>query len=130
MPTAGLTAADVNDLAVKVHAQMLDALYELSGVKREAPHEEIIAKLEKESPPPVEEALEPNSAEQGLHPRIADLTREVTPTVSRSEPLVVDTSAPPPNTRTGSGSETGPETEEDEGMVLVDRPVTPAGVRS
>ena len=47
VPTTGLTAEDVNDLAVRVRAQMFDALFELSGLERKEPREETIENLEK-----------------------------------------------------------------------------------
>lgn len=120
MSTAGLTADDVNELAIKVRAQMLDALFELSGMERKAPREETVENLEKVAPSPIEEVPEEPKAVEQEQIEEPDLTREVTPTatVSESEPSTLDHDS----RRSGSGSETGTETEEDEGMVLVDRP--------
>jgi len=115
IPTSGLSAEDVNDLATRVRNQMIEVLVEISA---KVPSEKQEAKESQFSP-----LLTP--------------TDPVPPTVvSRGE--ITTTTLVPGGVETGGetesstgsetsnlrreGSENGMETEEDEGMVLVGRP--------
>ncbi|PAV21048.1 1-acylglycerol-3-phosphate O [Pyrrhoderma noxium] len=94
IPTVGLTAADVTELSIRVRAQMLDALRELSGEVVEAP------------PADVKENVSDSSSEASSVPAS----------------LSIDTSTHLISSR---ASNSGFTTDDDDGMVLVDRPETP-----
>ena len=106
IPTAGLTASDVGDLAKRVREQMLEALYEISGVVPT----QIQDKEEESSMPTVpSEVNEPAE--------VQETAVDEKPVPAMQVPLTIDTSRRDP-------SEKSLETEEDEGMVLVGRPDT------
>lgn len=118
IPTIGLTKDDVTQLAVTVREQMLAALHEISGTQP----------VETKSPPSAPEST-PDSVS---NPPTADPTSESPERIEIRElkkegtdivPLSIDTeSVVAAAAHKHEGSDKGPETEEDEGMVLVDRP--------
>jgi lysophosphatidate acyltransferase len=120
VPTEGLTAADVGDLATRVHEQMLEALREISDPN--AP------------PPPVApaQAASMSQSEKEENPVVAPLTpKETTPVPfagdvdvpqSRNVPEERPTTPHSEVTSEGSTRRSENDTEEEEGMVLVGRP--------
>ncbi|KDQ64216.1 hypothetical protein JAAARDRAFT_27841 [Jaapia argillacea MUCL 33604] len=115
--TTGLTAADVGDLANRVHDQMVAALREISD-PLPSPTESQETKPSEEAKPLLESPDVP----------VVDQRAAASPTSTSKEE---ETLASPPSsaasesgfsTRRTEGSENGTETEEDEGMVLVGRP--------
>ncbi|THH11739.1 hypothetical protein EW145_g486 [Phellinidium pouzarii] len=116
--TIGLTASDVGELAARVREQMLEALYELSGTRPNVP------------PPQSGESVVTEAPVSAQHVAV-EKVQNVRQTESGHEdsslstaPLAVDTSALAHSRR--EGSDKGPETEDDDGMVFVDRPETPS----
>ncbi|KIJ69926.1 hypothetical protein HYDPIDRAFT_104587 [Hydnomerulius pinastri MD-312] len=116
IPTAGLTVADVTDLATRARDQMLATLREIS-VKVAVDEGEKLSELSESTP-------EPPSAEADLSP---STTNEVVPggpeTPSEETPSEASESSKPARSlrQDGSVSEYGTETD-DEGMVHVRRP--------
>ncbi|KAH8118426.1 1-acylglycerol-3-phosphate O [Phellopilus nigrolimitatus] len=120
VPTVGLTASDVGELAVKVREQMLEALYEISGGRPEVPQTIGEEKSSIITPIPAQQAPEPSRPDTPP----TEVHEAADEDTSASAPLAVDTS--PSLLPRRNGSDRGTETEEDEGMVLVDRPDTPS----
>ena len=127
--TAGLTAADVNALSVRVREMMVEALREISvPVSTPASTKPPLPEQTHTSEPPAEQKLqekEPLSAAPSLT-SVAEAGPDATPAQpqSRSESRAstnVSEEFSAPSSRQ-EGSEAGMETEEDEGMVLVGRP--------
>jgi lysophosphatidate acyltransferase len=117
IPTSGLTAADVNDLAIRVRDQMLEVLRDISVA---VPSKQQVAK-----------SLVPSSHTTSSDPispsKISDaevMIANITPVPGTLESNVDTESSTGSETsnRRMEGSENGAETEEDEGMVLVGRP--------
>ncbi|PIL37422.1 hypothetical protein GSI_01116 [Ganoderma sinense ZZ0214-1] len=119
VPTEGLTAADVPDLAIRVHDMMVESLREISA-----------------PPPP---GTEPKSTLPAVTP--TPLGTPVPSSVPAEQPKSSEPEPPRTESRTSSsvsensatsspvlaysrmeGSEYGTETDEDDGMVLVGRP--------
>ncbi|KAI0689237.1 1-acylglycerol-3-phosphate O [Cytidiella melzeri] len=131
VPTAGLAASDVAALAVRVREMMVEALREISvpvpstgsGKK---PAGDITV------PPPSSSPAEKSApvADDALThilPSVTEAGPDASATLSRSESRAStnfsEEQSSPTLSRHGlEGSETGVETEEDEGMVLVGRP--------
>jgi lysophosphatidate acyltransferase len=114
--TEGLTAADVGDLAVRVHQQMLETLREISDPN---------------APPPPDAASEFFTLSQTTKDISVDTPstpKESTPVPSTPDVSVSDFSEERPVsphsevTSEGSIRRSENETEEEEGMVLVGRP--------
>lgn len=119
IPTVGLTAADVTELSIRVRAQMLDALRGLSGEEVA-----ISADLKESTPVPetverVQEVITPNPPDAPKQTDVSDVSSEAS---SVPAALSIDTSAPMVSSR---NSTSGFTTDDDDGMVLVDRPETP-----
>ncbi|KAI0346911.1 1-acylglycerol-3-phosphate O [Trametopsis cervina] len=124
VPTTGLTAADVGDLAVRVREMMVEALREISVPVSST------SESQKAAPGPVPSQFSPPPTEQQEHlsrilPSVTDAGPDLT--LSRSESRAStnfseDISSPTSSRHGLEGSEAGAETEEDEGMVLVGRP--------
>ena len=119
VPTAGLTSSDVGDLAVRLRTQMVETLRELSG--------------DSDVPAPSVEEPKVAAVREDIAPTTANVSapspeRDETPQPPSPAPrtLAVDTSIPQDSRR--NGSDKGPETESDDGMVLVDRPDTPSDI--
>ena len=119
VPTEGLTAADVSDLAIRVHDMMVESLREISA-----------------PPPP---GAEPKTTLPAVTPTL--LETPVQSSVPAEQPKSNEPEQPRTESRTSSsvsensatsspvltysrmeGSEYGTETEEDDAMVLVGRP--------
>lgn len=113
IPTTGLTASNVGDLAARVRAQMLEVLQELSGGVTES------TAAVSEVTEAFKEAPRPSTPEESTYEKESTPTPETAPLA-----LAVDTTPSEGSRR--SGSDRGPETESDDGMVLVDRPETPS----
>ena len=126
VPTTGLTVADVADLAVRVHDQMVAALREISDPSAARPPRSPAAPAPASDSPPAREKQRENSAvEAPVEPSRADspVYREdeaaapLGAAAHESQQAEVEEEL-----RRREGSENGTETEEDEGMVLVGRP--------
>jgi len=111
IPTTGLTASDVPDLATRVRNQMLGALHEISVVSPGQPEEELPEITSREDSPPT-----PNPPDSASLDQEPSMDRMLEPTSGSSASIASSfgSSAVP--------SERGGETEEDEGMILVGRP--------
>ncbi|KAF8638544.1 hypothetical protein AX17_002087 [Amanita inopinata Kibby_2008] len=125
--TSGLTAADVSTLAISVRNQMVETLREIS-VKVPS------GQTERESKP--EDGLSSSTLPQAGPPPSARPTTEIPSSTSiptttpeqrvskqSSSSLAMSSSTSSLNTWKSGTSEPGVDTEEDEGMVLVGRPV-------
>lgn len=129
IPTAGLTIADVGALASRVHDMMVEALREISVP---VPRSGTIEKPSISNTVPAPEQVQEDAQQDPLThvlPAVTQSGPDVAAPASRSESRASEfTSASEdfsssPSSRHGyEGSETGVETEEDEGMVLVGRP--------
>ena len=130
MPTTGLTVADVADLAVRVHDQMVAALREISDPSAAPPPRSPAAPAPAPAPasdssPAREKQRENSAVEAPVEPSRADapVYREdeaaapLAAAAHESQQAEVEEEL-----RRREGSENGTETEEDEGMVLVGRP--------
>ncbi|KAI0310429.1 1-acylglycerol-3-phosphate O [Amylostereum chailletii] len=120
VPTTGLTADDVSELAERVHAQMVEALRDISDLSAPAP------------PPTKATGSRKEEKATGSSSERAAKETEATPVPEGpTDGTVVDEPATPQSEAQSlsetesarrTGSENGAETEEDEGMVLVGRP--------
>ncbi|KAA1466525.1 acyltransferase-domain-containing protein [Dentipellis sp. KUC8613] len=126
IPTEGLTTADIPDLVVRIHAQMVAALREISDPSAPPAPSAAGASAGKR-----EETPAATSSHQGEPSAVASApAAEVKK--AESVPSTTSTDPSPPSSladsesesgvRRREGSENGVETEEDEGMVLVGRP--------
>jgi lysophosphatidate acyltransferase len=111
IPTAGLTGEDVHDLADRVREQMLQTLHEISGKKPSRPQDTSPAAGSKTLDPPITSSVMISEDSQS--------GSDVPGAPERSENVGESVGS----IRKKDGSENGTETEEDEGMVLVGRPV-------
>jgi lysophosphatidate acyltransferase len=116
VPTEGLTAADVSDLATRVHEQMLQVLREISDPN---------APLPPATPSPT---FSTSQTEKEIPVGAPSIPKETTPV-----PSTVDVEVPQPRdipeerpatpySEEGSVRRSENDTEEEEGMVLVGRP--------
>ncbi|EMD40536.1 hypothetical protein CERSUDRAFT_130477 [Gelatoporia subvermispora B] len=137
IPTTGLTAADVGDLAVRVHDVMVEALREIS-----VPASSSTGPVVSESKPPTSsttesqqpERADPLSAsaasslpvepaqEKQSEPEPAPAPQPGSRAESRASTNTSDELVSPTHSHRVEGSENGTETEEDDGMVLVGHP--------
>ncbi|KAI5123380.1 hypothetical protein M0805_006088 [Coniferiporia weirii] len=122
VPTVGLTASDVGELAARVREQMLEALHEISGTLPDVPSSPNVEESVVEPPVPLQQVTGGIPDELPQTEENESNREDASPSVP--VPLEVDTRMPAHPRR--DGSDKGPETEEDEGMVLVDRPDTPS----
>ena len=131
IPTTGLTAADVAALSVRVREVMVEALREISQPvpsEKAAPPQQATPATDS-SPSQQEKQNDPLSALPSLT-AVTEPASDITPPSpalpdSRSDSRASTYGSEDYSTMSSSrleGSETGMETEEDEGMVLVDRP--------
>jgi lysophosphatidate acyltransferase len=127
VPTTGLTSEDTSTLAVHVRDQMLQALRDISAKVS-------VQKTEKEG----EFDVGSSTSETRVNPGLAAPPRPVEVVTSEGQipiqqkpfqeaaseggSLAMSASASSLNTWKSGASETGTETEEDEGMILVGRP--------
>ncbi|KAJ7755912.1 1-acylglycerol-3-phosphate O [Mycena metata] len=107
IPTTDLTAADVPDLVTRVRDQMLATLIEIS------------TKASPSAPVPEKPIAPPNPASMSSVAAVMSDVVSDHSTVMPADAVFEAHAAVPAG---GAGSENGTETEEDEGMVLVDRP--------
>lgn len=125
--TTGLTAADVGALSVRVREMMVEALREISVA---VPSSDKKGPISTSSPPTEAPASRSQDPLAHVLPSVTEAGPDVSvSTDSRSESRASqatsfseDFSSPPSSGHGYEGSETGAETEEDEGMVLVGRP--------
>lgn len=121
VPTVGLTAADVGDLAVRIRGQMLQVLREISDPNAPAP------------PTIPAESFSVSRTEKDAPVKAPSILKETTPVPSTSfgdmtasQPRDVSEERPqtPYSEITSEGSirRSENDTEEEEGMVLVGRP--------
>lgn len=113
--TIGLSAADVPTLVSTIREQMLAALHEISGTHARRP-EEKGSPLAAARPSPHSTSLSGSELEPTVD------TRQKEGDGGESIMQAADESASPGQRR--EESDKGAETEEDEGMVLVDRPTS------
>ncbi|KAF8827256.1 hypothetical protein HHX47_DHR5000997 [Lentinula edodes] len=122
IPTEGLTANDVPELAERVRDQMLDALRDISVKVEPAPAEE-----PRDLPPPTtssDPALvssPSNTKEEGAFSP-PDVNPEQVLEARTSSVVSIASSDSNHREQRSEPSENGTETEEDEGMILVGRP--------
>jgi lysophosphatidate acyltransferase len=118
IPTSGLTAADVNDLAIRVRDQMLEVLRDISVTvpSKQQAAKSLVPSSHSTSSDPISTSKVTSDAEV----KIAIIT-PVPGTLETSVDTESSTGSETSNRRM-EGSENGAETEEDEGMVLVGRP--------
>lgn len=124
--TTGLTAADVGTLADRVRNQMLDALRDIS-VKLESKdfhknfrQEQVASRDSSESGPQLESTnLTTLTSGTGIELESIETIPDVTGSCSSSASSLTSS-----HRRTLDAHETGAETEEDDGMILVGRPPT------
>ena len=130
IPTEGLTAADIPDLAVRVHDQMVAALREISVpvASPNVPSESKSSPIPSDKPNETPRDILSAQAASALpaEPEPAQPVESLPQIPSRSESRAStqaseDTGSSPAQSRR-SGSDNGTETEEDDGMVLVGRP--------
>ena len=126
VPTTGLTATDVTALSIRVHEMMVEALREISlpisSEKGDATSLPSQSQQEKQREPLSVVPSQTSVTEAG--PDVVPPSPALTGSRSESRASTYaseDFSAP---SSRHEGSERGTETEEDEGMVLVDRPAS------
>jgi len=110
VPTANLGTAGVNDLANELRDQMLDTLREMS------------AQVPGHSEQPEAPSLPVPGESKAVDPAEHDADEPTSELAQESGESYMTNSAASTRIRT-EGSENGTETEEDEGMVLVGRPL-------
>lgn len=130
IPTTGLTAADVTALSIRVREVMVEALREISLPEKTSSRQQPSTTAES-SLPQQEKQNEPLSALPSLT-TVTEPASDITITPpspalpdSRSDSRASTYASEDYSTMSSSrleGSEASVETEEDEGMVLVDRP--------
>ena len=119
VPTEGLTAADVGDLATRIREQMLQVLREISDPNAPPP------------PAPSVETVSVSQTEKDIPADVPPTLKEATPvpftsdkTVPQPRDVSEERPATPHSEVTSEGSirRSENDTEEEEGMVLVGRP--------
>ena len=114
VPTAGLTAADIPQLIDTVRDQMLTTLHEISGTQSPLGPSSSIQTIKEKTPEPAVPAQVPSVETQAVSTEpVESVQKESSGDVSPEDSLY---------TSSVLGSDRGAETEEDDGMVLVDRP--------
>ena len=114
VPTAGLTSADIPQLVETVRNQMLVALHEISGTQPPFDISSSQTTITQDQPESSSLTQAPPTEEQVVSTESAEpIQKEASGDVSPEESLY---------TSSVLGSDRGAETEEDDGMVLVDRP--------
>jgi lysophosphatidate acyltransferase len=120
IPTTGLTSADVNDLVDRVRDQMLETLRDIS------------VKVHPRQPDPgfpsasVSESSKPPASSSTMMTSVEARTTSTDPVAPESLETIVHSEScanSEASNRKRDESENGAETEEDEGMVLVGRPL-------
>jgi lysophosphatidate acyltransferase len=117
MSTIGLTAADIGAFAVRVREQMLDTLHDISAKLEPGDSHRNLRQETSESEPQIESTIS-TILKPGIDIKLESLDTMPDVTGSASS-LASSTSSHP---RTLDANETGTETEEDDGMILVGRP--------
>ena len=126
VPTTGLTAADVSELAIRVHDMMVESLREISAPPPPGMEPKQTQPPATAAPPAAPSPVAPTPAptQPGEKPAETEQARtESRASTNTSENSV--TSSPVLAHSRMEGSEYGTETEEDDGMVLVGRPSRP-----
>jgi len=120
--TADLGTADVNDLANQLHDQMLFTLREISTqVPGHSAHGEVVTPPVPIESKPADSPEKPEPVTSPADEPVSELGQE---RVSSGDSFMTNSVTSQQSTRIRSeGSENGTETEEDEGMVLVGRPI-------
>ena len=131
IPTTGLTKDDVSDLARRVREQMVAALEQISRRTQSVSPSESSGSNAPSKPPVIEPFVPvPSDHPKEAEPKSSEGERVISEeekSVSSGagappQPLAIDTT--PSAVPRRDGSDKGADTEEDEGMVLVNRPDT------
>ena len=117
IPTIGLTASDIPELATRVRNQMLEALHEMSIVLPGRPEQKIQEKTSHDSLNPTLNLLEEESSPPTVDPEPSMISDQILEPTSGSSMSIASSFG-----SSAVSSEKGTETEEDEGMILVVRP--------